>query len=327
MWTRHRTRRPATLERRGWRESAIVARAGAAGERLHRPWPRRGHSGSPPPRVNAAHLLGRPWPLGAGLAQRLQSRRRAHPWARRLAIGAAVGLALVVGLALSWALTTPALRLQRIRVDGTDDPALVTAIQALPITGCIPMLCDTARAAHLVERLPQVAHARVWVAAADTLAVRVVPRAPALLWRVADHAVLVAADGVVIAAASSADRARLPAVSDASGAALALSRAQPGARLPAALVELATQLLDGLPRLVGPDVALRYDPDTGLVADTGHGLAIVFGDPSRPPNDMPAGAAGQLAELQILLQTLDQRKERATWIDLRWGTHPAYRLA
>src|SRR5260221_319532 len=142
-----------------------------------------------------------------------------------------------------------------------------------------------------------------------------------LLWRPG------AADGVVIAAASSADRARLPAVSDASGAALALSRAQPGARLPATLVELATQLLDGLPRLVGPDVALRYDLDTGLVADTGHGLAIVFGDPSRPPNDMPAGAAGQLAELQILLQTLDQRQERASWIDLRWGTHPAYRLA
>jgi hypothetical protein len=72
---------------------------------------------------------------------------------------------------------------------------------------------------------------------------------------------------------------------------------------------------------------VRYDADVGLVADDGNGLVVAFGDPTRPPNDAPGGVVGQLAELRAILTLLTQQGETAEWIDLRWGTHPTYRLA
>ncbi len=39
-----------------------------------------------------------------------------------------------------------------------------------------------------------------------------------------------------------------------------------------------------------------------------------------------SGARRQLAELRALLAMLKQRGEHATLIDLRWGSHPYYRV-
>jgi hypothetical protein len=130
----------------------------------------------------------------------------------------------------------------------------------------------------------------------------------------------------VIGPASAADLTRLPGVADPISAALPGGKTAPGTRLPATLVELAAQLRSGLPALLGADVTLGYDPMLGLVADDGHGLRVVFGDPSRPPADLPLGAAGQLRELRAILGTLSQAGQHASMIDLRWGAHPAYRL-
>lgn len=226
-----------------------------------------------------------------------------------------------------WAATTPDLRVRQVRVEGTTDAALIASLRALPVGGCFVLLCDTRAAVARAEALPQVASARAWLDPPSTLVLRVTPRAPVLVWRAGDVAVLVGGDGVVIGPAATADLARLPVVSDPISAALPGGKAAPGAKLAPHLVELAAQLRSALPALLGASVSLRYDPVLGLVADDGHGLQVVFGDPSRPPADLPLGAAGQLDELRAILHSLAQAGQRANWIDLRWGLHPAYRLA
>jgi hypothetical protein len=223
-----------------------------------------------------------------------------------------------------WALVAPGWQVRRVAVLGTRDAALVAAIHRMPLAGCDAFRCDTARDARLVERLPAVAQADVWVAYPATLVVWVTPRVPVLLWRVAGQAYLVGADGTLIGRAP-ADAA-LPAVEDPQGAALA-GAARPGARLSPALVQMAAQLLRALPGMLGVPVTLRYRAGVGLVADDGSGLVVAFGDPGLPPGDMPAGVAGQLAELRAILALLAQRGQQAEWIDLRWGWHPSYRLA
>lgn len=246
---------------------------------------------------------------------------------RRLRL-ALVGLVMLAAIALAvWIATTPTLRVRHVRISGTSDPALLTTIQALPLTGCFVLTCDTSTDVVRIERLPTVARADVSVAPPDTLLVRVTPRLPLLIWRAAGDAFLVGADGVLIAPAEPADLTRLPLVDDPSGAALSGGPARPGARLPVALVELAAQLRSALPGMLGASVTLRYDPAEGLVADDGRGLLVAFGDPTRPPGDAPDGPPGQLATLHTILELLASRRQRAAWIDLRWGLHPAYRLA
>jgi hypothetical protein len=240
-----------------------------------------------------------------------------------LAVTALTGL----GALAVWIWATPALRANSVRVEGTADPALVTAVRALPLSGCFVLLCDTQRDATLVESIPMVARAQVSFALPGTLVIDVTPRTPAVVWRADGGAFLVGGDGVVIGPAGASGQTQLAAVDDPQGAALTTGNARVGGRLPVVLVEMAVELRSRLPGIVGHDVTLSYDPDAGLVADDGHGLRIAFGDPSQPPNDAPSGTAGQLAELRVILDAVAQRGQRAAWIDLRWGAHPAYRLA
>ena len=235
---------------------------------------------------------------------------------------------LALGALAVWALTTPALRVHYVRIVGTRDPALVAEVRALPLAGCAIFRCDLARDAALVEALPAVARADIQVVYPDTLIVRLTPRVPILIWRAAGQPYLVAADGTLIGPSDPAGASRLPLVDDPQAAALGgAGHVRPGARLARPLVEMAAQLLNGVPGALGAGATVRYDAEVGLVADGGNGLVVAFGDPTRPPNDAPGGVVGQLVELRAILTLLTQQGETAEWIDLRWGTHPTYRLA
>jgi cell division septal protein FtsQ len=238
---------------------------------------------------------------------------------------AALVLLAITG-AVAWAATTPDLRVRQVTVEGTTDAALIAAVRALPLIGCLAPLCDTARAATRVESLPQVASARAWLQTPSTLVVRITPRAPVVVWRTGSSAVLVGADGVVIGPASSQDAARLPAVDDPGSAAVPGGKLSPGTKLPPRLVELAAKLRTSLPALLGRSVSLTYDTSLGLVANDGNGTRVVFGDPSRVPIGTIPDGTTQLAELRVILATLAQSGLRASAIDLRWGSHPAYTL-
>jgi hypothetical protein len=256
-------------------------------------------------------------------------RAPSNPTLRRLRrVAALVALAsLAVAGLMAWVLTAPTWQVRHLRIEGTHDPMLLAAVRALPLTGCNAFRCDPAGDAALLERVPAVAHADVAVVWPDTLAVRVVARVPLVIWRVEGQSYVVASDGVLLGSATTADAERLPRVDDPRGAALGAATAQPGARLPAALVGVATQLLSALPEVLGQGVTLRYTARAGLVAADGQGLEVAFGDPTRPPNDAPQGVGGQLAELHAVLDLLQRQGQQAGWIDLRWGWHPYYRLA
>jgi hypothetical protein len=235
---------------------------------------------------------------------------------------------LALGALAAWALTTPALRIHHVRIVGTHDPALLAEIRTLPLAGCAIFRCDLARDAALVEGLPAVASADIQVEYPDTLIVRITLRVPILIWRAAGQPYLVSADGTLIGPADPAGASRLALVDDPQAAALGgAGHVHPGARLVRALVKMAAQLLNGLPGALGAGATVRYDTNVGLEADDGNGLVVAFGDPTRPPNDAPGGVSGQLAELHAILTLLTQQGETAEWIDLRWGTHPTYRLA
>jgi hypothetical protein len=246
----------------------------------------------------------------------------------RLVLLLVIVIALAGGSLTVWALTTPTFQVRHIHIIGTSDSALLATIRTLPLAGCAAFRCDVRHDIALLEALPAVERADVWVAYPDMLVVRVTPRVPLLLWRIAGQPYLAAADGTLIAQADAHTASVLPAVDDPQGAALGgADRAHAGARLPRPLVGMAAQLLNGLPGALGDGAALAYDADVGLVADDGHGLRVAFGDPARPPGAAVGGVSGQLAELRAILALLARHGQTADWIDLRWGTHPAYHVA
>jgi hypothetical protein len=300
--------------------------SGRASTRRQRAWWRRTipvrRAKVADPALAARVRLGQPWTTAR------ISLARPSPWRARPALLAALALLALAASALALALALPGWQVRRVRVEGTTDEALVAAVRALPLAGCLAPLCDTTRAATLAKRLPQVAQARAWVGERDMLVVQVTPKAPVLLWRLAGSALLVAGDGTVLGSAGGADIAHLPAVADAHAAALAPGKASAGigARIAPALVELATRLSIDLPAITGAGTTLRFDAATGLSATDGQGLTIVFGNPATPPGAPPAGVQGQLERLRALLEALAPRGRHATWIDLRWGAQVVYRL-
>lgn len=244
-------------------------------------------------------------------------------------------LALVALLALGvWALTGTTWTVRTVRVEGTSDRDLVTRIQALPLAGCDIFRCDLARARRLAEAIPAVEHADVYRDYPNTLLVRITPRTPGLVWRVASRVAVVATDGTVLGPAP-ADQRTLPEVTaDRFGDILA----QPGARIPREYVEMATQLLHALPGLAG-GTTLTYTQDAGFVAVDRAGTRIIFGTPANAvanartadgaepgsPDALRVGAGLEIEAARAILRRLTSEQITAKLVDVRWGDAPYYR--
>jgi len=236
-----------------------------------------------------------------------------------------------------WALTSPTWQVRYVQVEGTDDTALATAVQTLPLTGCNIFRCDTAHQTRLITRLPAVARAEVHAAYPDGLVVVVVPRRPALLWHIGDTGYVVATDGTVLGPQASDPafaQAPLLDVVDSGAAAFGGRAPAPGQRMDAGVAEMARQLRSGLTAL-GTGWMLQWTTDTGFVALKAGGQRVLFGTPEDAAQTAAAlssggtadtsGVAAQLRELRDVLARLSSRGEHATLIDLRWGAHPYYR--
>jgi cell division protein FtsQ len=324
---------------RGWRDEQGRGQAGSRVPAiLNRARPRRRTTPRTPPAAQSNRWGGSIFAIFADPTRPprpVRAAARARPpggvppfRAGRVARTLVILLTLALGALGTWALTT--LQVHHVRIVGTRDPTLLAEVRALPLAGCTIVRCDLARDAALVETLPVVAHADVQALYPDTLVVRITPRVPILIWRAAGQPYFIAADGTLIGPVDpgGAPAPALPLVDDPQAIALGgASHAQAGARLPRALVEMAAQLLRGLPGALGSGAGLRYDAGLGLVAEDEKGLMVVFGDPETLPKDVPGGGSAQLAELRAVLALLARQGETADWIDLRWGTHPAYRLA
>src|SRR5260221_6043107 len=130
--------------------------------------------------------------------------RRGDTDARRRRVRGRLGLAALLlvqaafaGLVI-WALTSPTWQVRYVQVEGTDDAALATAVQALPLTGCNIFRCDAEHQTRLITRLPAVARAEVHAAYPDGLVVVVVPRRAALLLHIGHTGYRIATDGTVL---------------------------------------------------------------------------------------------------------------------------------
>ena len=273
---------------------------------------------------------------------------------RRRRIRVSYGLALlalvqvVVLGAIAWGLTSPTWQVRYVQVAGTQDATLIAAIQKLPLKGCNIFRCDTTRQTWLVEALPAVASAEVHAAYPDGLIVVVSARRPATLWHTGGQDIVVASDGTVLgtpASDSAYARATLPEVFDAGGAAFGGQSPQAGARMPETVVEMAGQLRSGMEAaLGGSGWTLHYAADEGFVAVAPNGEQVVFGTPLdaasaapavaasgalvAPPDSatVDAGVRAQLGEVGGLMAALTSQRQKPSLIDVRWGTHPYYRV-
>jgi len=273
--------------------------------------------------------------------QQLGRRRIQHP----ALLGLAIVQGLLVGVAI-WALTSPVWQVRRVQVQGTEDAVVARAIQALPLTGCNIFRCDLTRAAQLVEELPAVAHAEAHAVYPDGIAILVRLRQPVALWRTAAGAYVVAEDGIVLGALESDPifaGLGLVEVRDEVGLLFGGRPPLVGIRVDAALVAMATQVHGGMDKSLGGDWALTYN-EQGFVAVRPDGRRVLFGVPRdaasaadgavsasalghQPSADeLAQGVHAQLHQLRAILALLQSRGQQATLIDLRWGTHPYYRL-
>lgn len=283
------------------------------------------------------------------LAGRGRKRRRRHV-NYGLVLLALVQVA-VLGV-IGWGLTSPTWQVRYVQVAGTQDTTLVAAIQRLPLTGCNIFRCDTVRQTRLVEALPAVASAQVHAAYPDGLIVVVTVRKPALLWHAANgQDVVVASDGTVLGAPASDAayaHASLPQVYDDESAAFGGQTPRAGTAIPSTVVEMAGQLHTGMAAALkgSGGWSLRYTADQGFVAAGPDGARIVFGSPadaasvatssttsaaqtSGIPADIAsvdAGVRAQLDEVRSLVAQLVGQGRQPALIDVRWGSHPYYRL-
>ncbi len=276
----------------------------------------------------------------AGTARAASRGRRLSPRLRLELVVLALVQGAIIGL-VWWALTAPTWQVRQIRVDGTDDPRVVAAIQALPLTGCDIFRCDLARETRLIAALPFVAHAEVHAAYPDGLVVLVTLRRPALLWRTHSQTYVLAEDGTVLAVLpndAAAAYPSLPEVSDDAAVAFAGRLATPGQHVSPVFVKMAEQLLSDMPKTLGAGWALAYTDANGFVAATQAGTQVLFGTPdqaaqvfaaSKPdmvgtPADVATarGAAFQLTEAREMQAMLVERGRQVAVIDVRWGLHP-----
>jgi hypothetical protein len=269
-------------------------------------------------------------------------RRITHPGLVALLVAQLVFLALG-----TWGLTSTRWQVRQVQIAGTNDATLIAAIRALPLTGCNVFRCDTEARAKMIAALPLVAQAEVHAAYPDGLVVIVTPRRPGMVWHAGGATVVLADDGTVLGTPESdptLHASALPQVVDDNADAFDGHAPVAGARLDAATVKMAGQLLNGLSGALSGGWHLTYSGDPGFVATNGAGTRVVFGTPddatlsassgfdpvrlgAAPDVETVArGVATQLAAVHSLLDWLHAQGQRATVIDVRWGAHPYYRL-
>jgi cell division protein FtsQ len=167
---------------------------------------------------------------------------------------------------------------------------------------------DAGQVTRRLQAHPRIKAASVRVRVPRTVIVTITEREPIIALAAGDHALLVDADLVVVAAVT-ASRSRLPEVIDRAGG---LPPAQPGdparsmgARAAvAALAQMPAPLRDALARIV-------VEPGPDLTLITHAGLEIRAGG--------PAGLSDRLAQVPAVLDALRARQVNVEAIDLRYA--------
>jgi hypothetical protein len=273
------------------------------------------------PRHNDSHI-----PVRSG-----RRRRRGAFVAKLLGFFAVLVIAV---LGANFALTSPALRVQQVSVEGTQNPIVIGSIQHMGVQGQNIFLIDTAALAARIEALPQVASATLAKQWPNALTVTVVERTTVLLWQTKYGTYSVDRLAVVIAPASQTLTAHsLQTLVDVRSRQVGLSNQPigPGVRLSQADVAFALQVFASLPQVTGTFI-LRYDLGipVGVATSGGNGSFIVVS-----PHGWIAYLGGasdanpldnRLHELQQILLLAHQQHLNVATIDLRFGLRPVFTL-
>jgi cell division protein FtsQ len=207
-------------------------------------------------------------------ARRIEVRRDAGR--RRLRRMAWLGVVVAVALGFLVALRSPLLDVDEVRVIGTHQTSPEAVAEAAGIDVGAPLMdLDLGRSAARVGALPWVGEVRIHRELGGGVAIEVTERAPAAVVGEGDDAVLVDAEGRILAA--SADVPEL-AAQLVRVAGLTTDRA-PGASLPPETLEalaLAARLGTAVPGAIG-EVAVGEDLTATLV----QGGEVLFGDTGR----------------------------------------------
>lgn len=285
-------------------------------------------------RAQSAHLSS-PVPTRSGH----QARRRSFFW--RL-LSAIIGCALLV-LALNFALTSNAFRIEQVSVVGTHNDALMRRIQRMGLQGQNIFLINISAMTQQLEALPLVESASLNRQFPNQLVVTVVERTPVLLWHTTQGTFSVDNQGVVIAPVTDASSTNhMQTVVDLSNQSQGqLPRGtkslRPGTHLQPAEIAFAVSLLHQLPGVVGlSSFQLYYDGtiyasdknETGAVGSRGSfivespdGWKAYLGN-ATDANPLD----NRLLELQQILALAQKQQLNLATIDLRYGLHPVYTL-
>ena len=236
-------------------------------------------------------------------------------WLLRLLILVPLVLGLIFGG--HFLVTASYFQVQHIQIEGTRSEQLITAIQRLQLGGANIFLTNTSADTAQVEALPPVLSAAITRNLPDTLVVHVVERQPVLIWQVGSSAFHVDATGVLIDQTQQMNG--LPVVSDEHQRDDNGKSFKPGGKIDPAIVQMARQLLERLPKEAGiTSFSLRDTLDYGLVIVSADGWQARFGG----PDDLDT----KIKELAAILQLVKQQGQQLALIDIRFGFYPYYRL-
>jgi hypothetical protein len=246
-----------------------------------------------------------------------QARSQSHPvrWLWRALLLVMLLAALIAGA--MFLLNTAYFRIQHLRIEGSANPQILAEIQALHLEGENIFLANTRQDEASIRALPAVSSANVSRSLPDTLVIQVVERQPVLIWQMGNQQFSVDASGVLITQVQ--EPQSLPVVTDehqldATGRPFA-----PGGKIDPAIVKMARQLLERLPRELGiSNFSLQNTSAYGMVVISADGWLARFGG----PQDLGT----KIQMLGAILRIAQQRQQALALVDLRFGFYPYYRL-
>lgn len=239
------------------------------------------------------------------------------------------GSAAIV-LAVTFAFTSNAFRIEQVTVMGTHNQALIDSIQRMGMQKQNIFLVNVTAITSQIEAYPLVASASLSKQWPNQLYINVVERQPVLLWQTSQGTYSVDSTGVVIARASdTVGTDRLLTVVDTRTQSKN-QQLHPGTHLNANDITFAISIFQRLPQVVGNGAfKLRYDnslknaqgSSVTYTIESSSGWIAYLGTPddSNPLDN-------RLIELQTILKMAQQQQLSLATIDLRYGLHPVYTL-
>jgi cell division protein FtsQ len=214
-------------------------------------------------------------------------------------------------------LNTAHFRIHHLSIRGTANPQILAGIGALHLEGENIFLANMRQDEARIQTLPAVASASVSRSLPDTLLIQVTERQPVLIWQVGSQQLSVDASGALIAQVQAP--LSLPVVIDEHPLDRSGRPFAPGGKIDPALVKMARQLLERLPREPGISrFSLRETSAYGMVVNSADGWQARFGD----PQDLDT----KIQMLLAILRIAQQRQQPLALVDLRFGFYPYYRL-